>query len=974
MWKRQGKAGKRELRKLREQNLLSFPTPDSRTPVARAGDTLRSVATTGGDEVRDRATPATHRPPARNWLLPTPDSRFPKKIKSVFIHLALVGAIAAVCLHAGTIWALGADLPENSNFHTNISSLPNIHAAAPTDLVQQGEEFYQTEQFSKAIAVWQQATATFAERGDSLNQALVLSSLATAFEQLGQWTQANAAIEKAIALLDPQPPTANASQILAQALTIRGNLQLSQGQASQALETWQRAEATYRKVGDEIGISGSQMNQARALQAQGLARRAATLLAQVEQTLQTQPDSLLKVTGLRNLGKILRLVGNLDRSHAILQQSLTMAERMRDQKQVPLQESNASISGILLSLGNTARTQVETNSALKYYRQSTAIAPTSATKLQAQLMELSLLVEQERSVEARSLLPRIQSQLTDLPPSQVGIYARIHLAQALMKLGSRGKRAEEAYDAEGAEGAKPTSDSRLPTPRSIAQLLSTAIGQARSLSDRRAESYALGTLGSLYEQNQQWNEAQTLTGQALLLAQAIDAPDITYQWQWQLGRLLKAQSGSDRSIGAAIAAYTEAINTLQSLRSDLAAIAPEVQFSFRESVEPVYRQFAELLLQSPQGSTPSQNHLQQARQAIESLQLAELDNFFREACLEARSVQVDQINPHTAVIYPIILPNRLAVILALPKQPLSYYETPLPQAEIERIIDRMRQSLRATSFTQERLPIAQRLYDLLLRPAQAKLAASKIANLVFVLDGSLQNLPMAALYDGQHYLIENYSIALAPGLQLLPPQSLERQQLKALVGGLSQPRRGFSALPEVVSEVNKITSQVPTKILLDQTFTNTTLQHQIDSSPFSVVHLATHGQFSSKAEDTFFLTWDGQVNVKQLDRLLRAREEGDSPIELLVLSACQTATGDRRAALGMAGVALRAGARSTLASLWSVSDRSTTSLMVEFYRELGKPGVSKAEAVRRSQLSLLKQSQYQHPYYWAAFVLLGNWL
>jgi CHAT domain-containing protein len=287
----------------------------------------------------------------------------------------------------------------------------------------------------------------------------------------------------------------------------------------------------------------------------------------------------------------------------------------------------------------------------------------------------------------------------------------------------------------------------------------------------------------------------------------------------------------------------------------------------------------------------------------------------------------------------------------------------------------MQQSLRPTSFTQERLPIAKQVYDLLLRSAEDKLAASDITTLVFVLDGSLRNLPMAALYDGQKYLIEKYSIALAPGLQLLQPQPLKRQQLKGLLGGLSEARQGFSALPAVALEVNQIESQIPAQVLLDQTFTSITLQSQLNAAPFPVIHLATHGQFSSKAEDTFILTWDDRINVKELDTLLRSREQGDlNPIELLVLSACQTATGDRRAALGLAGLAVRSGARSTLATLWSVNDRSTASLMVEFYRELGQPGVTKAQAVRNAQLTLLKQPQYEHPYYWAPFILLGNWL
>ncbi|HEY9643680.1 MAG TPA: CHAT domain-containing protein, partial [Coleofasciculaceae cyanobacterium] len=336
--------------------------------------------------------------------------------------------------------------------------------------------------------------------------------------------------------------------------------------------------------------------------------------------------------------------------------------------------------------------------------------------------------------------------------------------------------------------------------------------------------------------------------------------------------------------------------------------------------------------------------------------------------------EIDQIDPQAAVIYPMILPNQMAVIVALPNQPLRYHQTPLAQPEVEQILTEMRQSLRPTAFVEDWLPVVQRVYDLLLRPVETELADSGVKTLVFVPDGLLRSLPMAALHDGQHYLIEKYSVVFTPGLQLLQPQSLERLRLQVLLAGLSQAREGFSALPNVAVEIDQIESEIPAQVLLDQSFTRRSFQDRIDSAPLSIVHLATHGQFSSNAEDTFILTWDGRINVNQLDQLLRAREGNLSPIELLVLSACQTATGDRRAALGMAGVAVRSGARSTLASLWSVSDRSTAALMIEFYRELGQPGISRAEALRHAQVALLHQDDYASPYYWAPFVLLGNWL
>lgn len=894
-----------------------------------------------------------------------------------FVRVALVGLLIAISLHASIAVAVDktGDWIKADNKRQQVEITSNSFdpsaTASPAQVVQQAEDRYQAGQYSEAIALWQQAATIYGNKGDRLNQALVLNFLATAFEDLGQWTQANEAINHAISLLNTQNSAQNSdtSHVLAQVLTVQGKLQLAQGKASEALETWQNAEAAYRKANDPSGILGSQINQARAFQTQGLYKRATTLLTQVEQSLQNQPDSRLKVTGLRNLGKILRLVGNVAKSRTVLQQSLAIAEKLRDKTQVPSNQFASDMSGILLNLGNTARAQGEKDAALTFYHKAVTTAPSLTAKTQIQLVQLSLLVEANRWAEGQRLLPQIQSQLAELPPSRLTAYARINLAQSLVKMKSKAGRTGGVGEA--------LSSHLLNTS---AQELATAIQQVRTFGDRRAESYALGTLGNLYESTQQWGSAKTVTEQALSLAQSIDAADISYQWHWQLGRIFcqgTQPCSSTGNLQNATSAYAEAVKTLQSLRSDLVAINQDIQFSFRENVEPVYRQFVELLLTLSPGSSggePSQKNLKQAREVIEALQLAELDNFLREACVNARPVEIDQIDPQAAVIYPIILPNKFAVILSLPNQPLRYHQTPLAEAKVEQILNQMRQSLRPTAFAEDWLPVAQEVYNLLLRPQKSQLEASGVKTLVFVPDGLLRNLPMATLHDGQQYLIEKYSVVLTPGLQLLGPQALESVRLKGLLAGLSQARESFSALPNVAVEINQIEAEIPAQVLLDQSFTNQIFQNRVDSTPVSIVHLATHGQFSSNADDTFILTWDGRLNVKQLDQLLRSREGKLRPIELLVLSACQTAAGDQRAALGMAGFAVQSGARSTVASLWSVSDRSTASLMIEFYQELSKPGVTKAEALRRAQVALLHQEDYNSPYYWAPFVLLGNWL
>jgi CHAT domain-containing protein len=377
--------------------------------------------------------------------------------------------------------------------------------------------------------------------------------------------------------------------------------------------------------------------------------------------------------------------------------------------------------------------------------------------------------------------------------------------------------------------------------------------------------------------------------------------------------------------------------------------------------------------------SPTQDHLKQARNVIESLQLAEIENFFRMACLNAKAEQIDTViekeDTNAAVIYPIILPDRLAVILSLPGQPLRHYSTTLSQAQVEQTIDQMRQTMNPVLPNKLRLQVSQQIYDWLIRPIETPLRESRIKTLVFVLDGGLRNIPMAALHDGQQYLIENYGVALTPGLQLLEPRSLTQLRLETLTGGLTESREGFPALPYVEKEIEYIDTNLRSRILLNDKFTRAALKTQIDELSFNIVHLATHGQFSSNPEDTFLLTWDGRLGVNDFSELLNNRtKKPDEPIELLVLSACQTATGEKRAALGLAGLAVRSGVRSTVATLWSVKDQSTAQAMVEFYRSLVQTQYNRAEALRQAQLSLLQQKQYQHPYYWAPFVLVGSWL
>ena len=803
------------------------------------------------------------------------------------------------------------------------------------DLVQQGRVLYQSGKFTEAVKLLQQAADNFRTNGDSLKEAMTLGNISLAYQQLGLWTKAESAIVQSLNLLQNIDKSPQHSAITAQIFDVKGQLQLALSKTEVALTTWQEAAEVYRSIGDTASWNRNRINSAQALQSLGLYRQASKILMNVQQNLKNQPDASLKAVGMRSLGEVLQVVGDLSESRRVLQQSLLLNPN----------------SETLFSLGNTTRAQRDMKAALNYYQQAISTSTNPTQRIQAQLNQLSLFVETKEYQKALNLASQIKSEIDQLPANRTTIYEKINFAHSLMTLSNSGHSTQD-----------------------LALLLASSVKQAQMQQDNRAESYALGTLGELYEQTGQFSDAQKVTEKALLIASSINASDITYQWQWQMGRLLKKQLENKQ----AIAYYTEAFNTLQSLRSDLVAINPDIQFSFRESVEPVYRELVGLLLQSQ----ANPDNLKSARFVIESLQLAELNNYFRTACLEAKQELdpvVDKKDQQAAIIYPIILQDSVDVILKLPNQQLRHYKTLISNDKVENIVETLNKYLGDVTRTAGVKQQSQQIYDWLIRPLETELGKNGIQTLVFVLDGSLRNIPMSVLYDKQQekYLLEKYAIALTPGLQLLDPKPLQKVQLNALTAGVSEERfienREFSPLKNVSQELQRIQLEIPTnQKLFNQNFTGNNLQNRLQNTPFSVVHLATHGEFSSDPEKTFVVVWDKLLKVKEFHNLLRVSDQNSrSKIELLVLSACKTAEGDKRAALGLAGVAIRAGARSTLATLWSVDDQSTADLMTYFYRNL-TAGVNKAEALQRAQLAVFAKEK--RPYFWAPFVLLGNWL
>ncbi len=561
-----------------------------------------------------------------------------------------------------------------------------------------------------------------------------------------------------------------------------------------------------------------------------------------------------------------------------------------------------------------------------------------------------------RYAEARKLAGRAANALRKLDDSREKSFGLIDIGQLYRRLA----------------GHFPDSDSRLLIDAQRA--FSEAAGAAEKIGDRRAVSFAYGYMGQLYESEERYLEALRLTRKAIFAAQQVEAPETLYIWQWQSGRLFRARD----DIEEAISSYRRAVDTLQSIRHELSGCHGAARGSFRQTAGPVFFELVDLLLQraaSIKDERLIERYLIEARETSEMLKEAELQDYFQDECvsaIKAKAASVERISPNTAIVYVVILPDRIELLLSLPAG-LKRFTSRVGADTLTAEVRKFRVWLEKRT-TREYMPHAQKLYDWLIRPIEKELETQKIDTLVFVPEASLRTIPMAALHDGRRFLITKYAIATTPGLNLIDPRPIKRENVKVLLTGLTESVQGFPPLAFVADELEGIRNLYGGASLLNRSFLISNMEKELKDEHFSIVHIASHGKFEGEVEKSFLLTFNEKLTMNRLEQLMGSSQFRDKPVELLILSACQTAAGDDRAALGLAGVAIKAGARSALASLWFINDRATSMLIEEFYRQFQDPSVSKAKALQKAQLKILDERRYRHPGYWSPFLLIGNWL
>jgi CHAT domain-containing protein len=356
-----------------------------------------------------------------------------------------------------------------------------------------------------------------------------------------------------------------------------------------------------------------------------------------------------------------------------------------------------------------------------------------------------------------------------------------------------------------------------------------------------------------------------------------------------------------------------------------------------------------------------------------------------------------QTGTKSALIYAITLPEQLELILLLPEgNPIRKV---IPQANataIQQTVKEFRQSLTRITDSFSYLVPARQLYYWLIQPLESYLQDQGINTVIFSMDAGLRALPLAALYDGQKFLVEKYSVGLIPSFSLTDTRYVEIRKFQVLAMGASQfSDPNLLPLPSVPVELGIIMQLWKGKSFLNEEFTLENLKSQRRREGFGIIHLATHADFSPGGlKNSYIEFWDSRLKLNQLRQL----SLDNPPVELLVLSSTRTAMGSEEAELGFTGLAVQAGVKAVLGSLWYASDQGTLALMAEFYQQL-RSVPTKSEALRQAQIAMLKGqvrlengklhwtggevplpreltqlsgTNLSHPYYWAGFTMVGN--
>lgn len=853
-----------------------------------------------------------------------------------------------------------------------------------------GGVYFSLGDSDRAFEFYQQALELRQEIGDEAGVARLLSNFGLLYYQLGQTDRALNYYEQALPILKKIGDRFSLGSTLNSIGAVYENL----GDYNKAIEIYQESLNLAREIGDRAGLGKTLDNVAGIYYSLGQYPKALESYEQALKLRQEIGDRPGVGNTLTNLGGIYLNLGQYPQALEVLNQALTIRQEVGDL---------VGESRTLDAIGIIYQEQGQYSQALDSYQKALEIARSTRNKMG----------------EANAL-EHLGGVYNLLDRSSEGLQL---LQQAVAKFKELGDRAAVGRSLNGIAGVYyrwrqyPQALEFLQQSRKILQ----------ELGDKAGEAIALANIGRVLHSQDQSLLAIVFYKEAVNLNESIRQELRVFSFERQqaftdtiaqtyrnLADLLLQQNRRQEAHHILdLLKVQELHEYLQNVRGNERTasgveLSPEEQklaekyALLQEGSIQIWQELNQLAVIPDSERTPEQEQrieeleeaLQELRQKfndfVESPEIAEIEADLAHRTggesLDLNHLQtvqraLQQLPKNAVILYPLILENRLELVLITPDTPPIYRSVPVSAATLQQTISEFRTALTVPSRRANiELPKAagHQLYNWLIEPIQTELDRLQVETIIYAPDGQLRYIPLAALYDGEQWLVQRYGVNNITATSLTNFTDRPSNQLHILAGAFTQGtynvevgtrQVAFSGLPFAAKEVENLANTIPgTTTLLDRAFNREAMVSALSDS--NIIHLATHGTFvSGQPEDSFILLGDGdRITFRDLESWSL------NNIDLIVLSACQTALGGEmgngREILGFGYQMQQAGAKTAIASLWSVDDGGTQALMDAFYESL-KTGVGKTEALQQAQLALI-DSDYNHPYYWASFILIGN--
>ena len=821
-----------------------------------------------------------------------------------------------------------------------------------------------------------------------------------------------------LALMNAQAQTTQNRKAEADRLLEQGNQQFQISQFENAFQSWQQALTIYQEIKDRLGEGQSLGNVGLAYYFLGRYDKAIEFYLQSLAIAREIKDRLVEGQSLGNLGLVYYSIGKYEKAIEFHLQRLAIAQEIKN----PYGEGQS-----LGNLGLAYYSLGKYEKAIEFHLQSLAIAREIKDRNNegASLGNLGIayysLGKYEKAIEFhRQDLAIARENKNRLGEGQ----SLGNLGLAYYSLGIYDKaidfylqRLAIAREINDPNGEGQSLGNLGIAYRSLGKydkaiefyLQSLAISQ--KIKDRLGEGQSLGNLGNVYRSLGKYDKAIESHQQHLAIAKEIKDRDGEGISLNNLGLTFKTLKQPE----LAILFYKQSINVREAIRKDITKLDKDLQKSYLETISSSYKILADLLIQ--------QDRVIESLQVLDLLKVQELEDYLKNIKGSARSAQgvrllepekaisekllavsfenspeinnqlanqiqqlpkseinkvpdyLNQIPNGTVLLYPFILDDRLEIILFSSNNLPIRRTTKISQEQLSILINDFRSGLLDTGSDDYKEPAAQ-LYKLLIKPIEAELIQFNAKTILYAPDGQLRYIPIAALYDGKQWLTEKYQVSnlIAYTLSNFSPQPKNTPNILtgAFGGKAGEQKFGQIALPATVKEVQAIANSFQNSVtLIEEQFTRQAIESRFKNH--NILHLATHAQFNTGTPDNSFIIFGNGDKI----RLNEITDWQIPNIDLIILSACQTVVGklgDGVEILGFGYQVQKAGAKQAIASFWAVDDAGTQSLMAAFYREFQKGDVTSAEALRRAQVSLIKSSNFNHPYYWSAFFAIGNGL